>query len=100
MIEIVRKFARQIKNGRTLQTIIDHMKGEVIECQDEIDLVLAGQPEGEDGIVGEAIDIIQCALDLIFEVRPDITAEELDAIMLRKCEKWLRYYANSIEKAG
>lgn len=100
MIEIVRKFALRINNGRTLQTIIDHMKGEVIECQDEIDLVLAGKPEGEDGVIGEAIDIIQCALDLIFEIDPNITAEELDSIMLRKCEKWQRHYANSIEKSA
>lgn len=99
MIEIVREFAIRINNGRTLQTIIDHMKGEVVECQDEINLVQAGKPEGEDGVIGEAIDIIQCALDLIFEIDPNITEEELNAIMLRKCEKWLRYYSNSIEKA-
>ena len=86
MTAIVRRYTRLIRNGRTPKTIIAHMRGEVEELQDEIN----GTGDGRDGIVGESIDIVACALDLVFEVKPDITDEEIDAIMEAKCAKWAR----------
>jgi hypothetical protein len=83
---IVRRYTAMIRNGRTPKTIIAHMRGEVEELQAEID----GTGDGRDGIVGENIDVIACALDMIFEVQPNITDEELDAIMEAKCAKWAR----------
>lgn len=86
MTAIVRRYTKNIRNGRTPATIIRHMRGEVEELQEEID----GTGDGRDGIVGESIDIIACALDMIFEVQPDITDEQIDAIMEAKCAKWAR----------
>jgi hypothetical protein len=86
MTAIVRRYTTLIRNGRTPESIIGHMRGEIEELQDEIN----GTGDGRDGIVGENIDIIACALDMIFEVQPDITDEELDAIMEAKCAKWAK----------
>jgi NTP pyrophosphatase (non-canonical NTP hydrolase) len=44
--------------------------------------------EGADGIVGEAIDVIQCAIDIIYLYNPSITEEQLNVIMKKKLEKW------------
>jgi hypothetical protein len=47
--------------------------------------------------VGEAIDIIACALDIIFIHRPETTDEKINEILLRKCEKWARRYKDSVD---
>lgn len=99
IVTIVRSYAINIQNGRTLQDILNHLVGEAKETQEEIDKVNAGEPEGDDGVVGEAIDMIQCGLDLIFTHKPYITEEALEQMMTRKCEKWRKHYKNSIEKA-
>ena len=99
IVETVRRYAGEIKNGRTLQDILNHLLGEANEAQDEIDKIAADEPEGEDGIIGEAIDMVQCGLDIIFTARPNITKAELETIMETKCQKWARWYSNSISKA-
>jgi hypothetical protein len=99
LFSIVRSAARRINNDRTLRDILNHMKSEVKELDEEIAKDEAGELAGSDGIVGEAIDIIQCAMDVILTHRPYLTEAQLEAIMDTKCEKWVRYYANSIQKA-
>jgi hypothetical protein len=96
-IQNVFGFCRRVKNDRTILDAFNHMLGECVELKDEIKKVEAGETEGDDGIVGEAIDVMACALDIIWQHRPDITSEELNAIMTRKCEKWERKVA---EKAA
>ncbi len=90
---IVRGYSEKIKNGRTIRSAFEHMQGEANELDLEITLKNTGMPAGPDGIVGEAIDVISCALDVIFLHKPDITDEELHAIMIKKMEKWVRDYA-------
>lgn len=97
-VDIVRHFSNKIKNGRTYLDATRHAEGELVELYEEIQKVATGQPEGSDGIVGEAIDIIACLLDVIFLKQPDITNDEITAIMLRKCQKWAKFYASSVEK--
>lgn len=95
IVPIVRRYSQMIRNGRTLRTIFKHTVSEIDEFQDEISLVERGLPEGKDGVVGEAIDGIACLLDAIFIHRPDITDEEIDAIMERKCAKWAAKYQDA-----
>jgi hypothetical protein len=91
--DLVRGFTKRIRNGRTLRTIYEHGLNEMTEeLEPEITAVEEGRPEGEDGVVGEAMDVILCKLDMIFEHRPDITRDELLALALRKCQKWERKY--------
>ncbi len=92
-VDLVRDFSKRIKNGRTLRSISDHMRGEHIELDEEIEKVEQGVTEGTDGIVGESIDVIACALDAIFLHKPDITDEEIYNIMDRKCKKWVEKYS-------
>lgn len=96
-LDIVRHFAAEIKNGRELKDIIRHSKGEIAEIEEEMDLLDRGEDPGKDGIVGEAIDVIACMLDLIFTAAPHTTDEEICAILLAKCEKWARRYKDSVD---
>ena len=98
IVQIVRHYSQVIDNGRTLRSILDHARGEIDELAEEITKVEKGEEESADGVVGEAIDVIACALDAIFTQRPDITDEELNAIMTKKCKKWANVYANSPRK--
>ena len=89
LVDVVRKYALAINNGRTQHTILDHMRSEVQELAVEID----NGSTGEDGIIGENIDIIACALDSIFIHNPTITEAELVALMIKKCDKWVEKYS-------
>ena len=92
LTEIVRYFSKLVDNGRDQRSIAKHMRSEVDELDAEIEKVENGQVEGSDGIIGENIDIIACALDSIFTHNPNITEEELNALMIAKCKKWVRVY--------
>jgi hypothetical protein len=61
---------------------------EVAELEIELDLHERDEPAGPDGIVGEAIDVIACLLDLIIVHCPSITEEDLNVLMRLKCQKW------------
>lgn len=92
MVETVRHFSTTINQPRTPRHALNHLKGEVEELDEELALVEAGKEPGEDGIVGEAMDIIQCALDIVFQRYPDITEAELASVQRRKGEKWVSKY--------
>lgn len=92
VVDTVRQFSQRVQNDRTLETISDHMRGEHIELDEEIQKYRNGESAGADGIVGEAIDVIACAADIIFTHAPDVTREQLVQIILEKCEKWERVY--------
>ena len=100
VVPIVRFYARSIHNGRTARNIFNHARGELKELEDELDLKDQGEAPGPDGVIGEAVDVMQCMLDLIFHERPDITDEEIDTLMRTKCVKWRAWYSNSILKAS
>lgn len=82
------EFAAKIKNTRTLRSVQEHMQGEMEELDQEIAQVEKGEDEGEDGVVGEAIDVMLCALDLIYQHAPHITEAQINRIARKKCEKW------------
>lgn len=95
MFAIVKKASNEIKNNRTTQSIYQHMYGEMCELSEEITKIENNQPEGADGIVGESIDIIACAIDMILKHKPEITEDELNKIMEAKCNKWIAKYSNT-----
>jgi len=96
-LDIVRQFSKKIQNGRTILDAARHTESELVELYDEIEKKAQGMPPGPDGIVGEALDIIACALDVIFVEAPETTNEEICATLLRKCEKWARRYGASVD---
>lgn len=87
---IVSEFSDRVNDGRTNQKIYNHAMGEMVELQSELLYERAGIAPGADGIVGEAIDVIACMMDIIRKNYPDITEEQLEDIMLEKCTKWER----------
>lgn len=81
---MVREFSDGVRDGRTLAEICYHLK---LELQ-ELDQELAAAEPGEDGVAGEAIDVMLCALDLVFKARPDWSDADIVAYAERKCRKW------------
>lgn len=77
-----------IRNGRTRSDVLDHARGEMEELGDEVVFANAGDAPGPDGVVGEAIDVILCMLDLIHIERPDMTEAEITAYAEKKLAKW------------
>jgi hypothetical protein len=88
MLEIVRHYALGIRNGRKAADAFKHLKSEVKELGDEI----KSGGAGADGIKGEVMDVINCALDVLFLLHPEVSIHELDEIMEAKCQKWVRKY--------
>ena len=63
---------------------------EIGELSTEIGIKYFGfyKEPGKDGIIGEAVDAINCLIDLIHVENPDITPEELCAMFDKKLAKW------------
>lgn len=96
-IDIVRHFSGLISNGRTLDDIFRHANLEMDELREELDKEKLGETPGDDGVIGEAIDVIACALDIIFVKRPQTSNEEITDLLLAKCQKWARRYQLHID---
>lgn len=90
LFNVVSHYSDTIDNGRTLQDIFNAAEDEMCELQTEILYHEDGMIPGEDGVVGEAIDVIACLMDIIHRYDPKITEEELERIMIKKCKKWQR----------
>jgi hypothetical protein len=73
---------------------MNHAIGEMDELSDEIAIVNKGDTPGVDGVIGEAVDIVVCLIDLIYKNNPNITTAQLQDIIKNKCDKWLRVYGN------
>ena len=86
MINLVKQYSEEIDSSRTEKTVFKYMLLEVEELREEI----YGTEEGEDGVIGEAIDVIACLLDIIIQHNPSITQEEIDVILEKKLQKWVR----------
>ncbi len=85
LLSMVRGYSDRIQDSRTPSSIRDHLAGELDELNQELSAVVPG----EDGIAGESVDVMLCALDLIFKARPDWTDADILAYAKRKCEKWV-----------
>lgn len=91
LVNTVFGYSDGIQNSRTEASVTNKIIEELFELKDEVfNSDVYGH--GEDGVVGEAIDIIICALDLIKLNNPNITEEQLIEIATKKCDKWERLY--------
>lgn len=97
IFQICRSFSKTIQNGRTLRSTYTHMRGELDELEIEIENTEQDRPQGPDGIIGESIDVIACALDIINQATQhmsDSMVEELcSKLMQTKCQKWADNYS-------
>ena len=88
---------RRIENSRDLKSIFNHAKGEIEELHDEIVNVEIGKPEGPDGVIGEAVDVMLCMVDIIYKRNPDITKEQIFEVICSKLDKWELLYSEKKE---
>lgn len=96
LVKDILAYSKVIENDRTELSVLQHMVSEVQELYTEVAVdagILPPEDGDVDGIIGESIDIILCAVDLIYKHKPDITEEELRLIASKKLEKWKRLYS-------
>lgn len=89
MIEATFAASDSIKDGRAARFVYQHACSEMDELDAEIVQKQNGLEPGPDGIVGEAIDVILCMLDLIHLERPEMTEAEIAAYAEIKLAKWI-----------
>lgn len=80
---LISNTSSRIDNGRSQEDILLHMMTEMGELAQEV-IISEGRSykePGSDGVIGEAVDVILCAADLVIQRHPDITEEDL-------CETW------------
>jgi hypothetical protein len=90
LIERIFHTSRRIKNGRSQYAVLAKAGEEFGELSQEV-MIANGdhyKAPGNDGIIGEAIDLIICCTDIIQSANPNITEEELTIIADRKLNKW------------
>lgn len=81
----------EIKNDRTKSDVLVHLMTEVGELAQEIQISegKSYKSEGVDGVIGEAIDVIICALDIIKLHNTNIKEDyDLSRILEPKLDKW------------
>lgn len=90
MIKTVFETSAKIKDDRGCYDVLASLMSEVGELSTEIAIYEGhiNRPVGKDGIIGEAIDVIACALDIIYLMDNNITKKEINEILRQKCEKW------------
>lgn len=90
IIELVLVYSRRIKDGRTQGKVLNHLTEEQGELATEVRINEGEklQAHGPDGVIGEAVDVIINAIDMIYLENPEITEAELHHVVLRKCMKW------------
>lgn len=96
LIERIKEIQPRLKGQpRTLLQPFTSLGEECGELATEIQISmgLKDKAPGPDGIVGESVDAILCLLDIIVVNQPDITFNDILAIMNHKMEKWERKYA-------
>jgi len=91
MVEMVRRFSERIDDGRTISDVLEHAMEELGELATENKIARGKsyKKPGKDGIVGEALDLINCALDIIYLAEPDLTPDDLIDMQYKKCVKWV-----------
>lgn len=94
MFDITKEYTSKIVNDRTDSTILNHAYDEYNELSDEVWLKANGRTPGEDGIIGESVDVILCMMDLIHRNYPQLTEEEFNTVVKKKLDKWYRKYHN------
>lgn len=90
VVEQIIATSQDINDGRERLDVLAKSGEEMGELSQEVLISLGKhykQP-GPDGVVGEALDVIVCMVDMIYGVYPDITEDILQEILEKKLSKW------------
>ena len=87
-IERVFKVANSIKTLRIAPIVMLKVTEEVGELAQEVSIAsgLSDKPEGADGVLGEAADVIISVIDVAYQ--SGYNADDLEKKILEKLEKW------------
>lgn len=90
LIDVILNASWEVIDGRSKYYVLSKVGEEFGELSTEVGIVMGDsyKEPGKDGVVGEAVDMIISALDLIYLENPEIKEEELIAIAIPKLEKW------------
>lgn len=81
----------QVQSTRNIQDILVHAMTELGELAQEVQISQdkSYKQEGSDGVIGEALDVIACMVDIIY-IHGGVLADEeyLISRMKPKLEKW------------
>jgi hypothetical protein len=91
-IETILVSCRRIGNGRNIYDVMDALEDEVKELDEELVKFNHRKRPGADGILGESVDVLLCAVDMMYMENNDITAEEIMAKIVEKLAKWERVH--------
>lgn len=91
-VEKILEVCRNIQSIRSRASVWNHMMGEIQELADEINKFDANVKPGEDGIMGEACDVMLCLVDLIYQYYPEATQQDIYDRIVHKLDKWQRVY--------
>lgn len=94
-IKLITDQCDHIVNTRTMNSVADHLRGELIELDDEVKKMVFCQEQGTDGVIGEAVDVLICAIDLAKIWDSSLTPEQIRQIVINKLDKWERLYGNA-----
>lgn len=90
IVNQILRFSAIVRNDRTPIDVQDHLESEVLELRQELD----GTGDGKDGVIGEAVDVILCAVDMLHQA--GITTEsQISAVVASKLEKWKKIYGDN-----
>jgi len=92
LVSEILETSKTVHNDRTIQDILTHAMTELGELALEVQIAegKSYKQQGADGIVGEALDVINCMIDIIY-VHYGVLADEhyLKALNSRKLAKWV-----------
>lgn len=91
LFDVVKSASSRVDDNRTHFSVLSAIMAEVGELAEEvaIDQGKSYKQPGKDGVIGEAVDVIVATLDMIHVHDPSITEEEIVAIVVAKCRKWM-----------
>lgn len=91
IMQLIWETSKRIRDHRNKYKVYAKAGEEMGELSQEI-MIDEGdhyKEPGKDGVIGEAIDVIICMGDMIYQQDPEITEQEVLAIAERKLNKWI-----------
>lgn len=84
---------KDIQDNRDIVQPTLKLVEEVGELSTEVNIGLGNLPKskgGDDGVLGEACDVIITALDIIYQDNKNVSVEDIENAIERKITKWRR----------
>jgi len=83
--------SRAVSGPRSKYAVLSKAMEEMGELAQEV-MIDEGdhyKPKGKDGVIGEAVDVIVCMVDMIYGMDNSITEDQIQEIVAKKLVKWI-----------